>query len=98
MGRKEQSEFKCHTCKKSFNTKDEMMTHRLKDHSLRVKPCREGTNCTRTKCWYNHEVDTPLNVVGAENTPDGWVSDELDNENEDFHQPPQPEKPPAQNQ
>ena len=73
-----------------------MMKHRLNDHPARVKPCRDGKNCTRQTCWYKHEIDTHTIGRSGKDTANEWVSDELDNENEDFQQAQQPKKPPAQ--
>ena len=73
-----------------------MMIHRLKDHLTRVKPCRDGGNCTRQKCWYRHEKVTNDHILEKEGDTDEWVTNELDSENEDFSEAPTPEKPPAQ--
>ena len=37
-----------------FKTKNEMMVHRLTEHTDKVKPCRDPDNCTFKTCWYNH--------------------------------------------
>ena len=89
------NEVECHTCKESFKTKNEMMKHRLNHHSTRVKPCRDGRNCTRQTCWYRHGKDKPFSSREKDIT-DEWVINELDNENEDFQKAPKPAKPPAE--
>ena len=71
----------CHTCRKSFTIKNEMMIHRIKEHPDKVKPCRDQESCTRKPCWYRHEA--PAEV---EHTNDNWVNSELDNENVDFQE------------
>ena len=71
------------------------MIHRLKDHSSRVKPCRDGGNCTRQKCWYRHEKVTNDDILEKEGDTDEWVTNELDSENEDFLEAPTQEKTPA---
>ena len=48
------SEVECYTSKKELRTKDDMTTHKLTDHTSRVKQCRDGGNCSRQNCWYNH--------------------------------------------
>ena len=60
-------------CRKSFKKKDDMMAHRLEDHFTRVKPCRDGGNCTRQKCWYKHTKVTNGRSVEKEGDRDGWV-------------------------
>ena len=37
----EDNKFTCHSCRKAFNSKNNMMNHRLKDHPDKVKPCRD---------------------------------------------------------
>ena len=90
-------EIKCHTCRKTFTSKDEMMTHRLKDYPEKVKHCKDGENCTQQKCWYKHDNTkekskgaTPENESG-----DDWVNSELDSESMDFQQAPKPPTPPT---
>ena len=59
---------KFYDCNNLFNTKSEMMMHRLNFHSNKVKPCRDPDNCTFSKCWYKHseKVITPNNDVQVE--------------------------------
>ena len=75
-----------------------MMKHRLTDHTTRVKPCRDGGNCSRQNCWYKHEKDTPLINSGENEATDNWINNELDSENEDFPPAQKPAKPPSPTQ
>ena len=89
------SEIQCHTCRKTFMNRDVMMNHRKLEHIDKVKPCKDGVNCSRSKCWYKHEINT-----SSENNPrkeggDEWVANELDSENSDFQQVPKPPTPPT---
>ena len=49
--------FKCHICEKSFNSKNEFMTHKKAEHSSSVSICLKGENCFRKNngCWFRHE-------------------------------------------
>ena len=85
----------CHTCKQTFKTKNEMMLHRKKQHTDRVKPCREQDNCTRKTCWYTHNNTITIeNCIEKEPANIEWVNDELDSEKEDFQLPKSPPSPP----
>ena len=88
-------DIKCHTCKRGFKTKNDMMMHRLKDHRDKVKNCRDIDNCRRQSCWYKHEV-TKTSASSKENeSSNEWVENELDSENSDFPEASNQPAPPT---
>ena len=95
------SEIKCHTCRKTFDNKEVMMNHRILEHKDKVKLCRDGTCCTRSKCWYRHLTSRSIDINPREKgrttneAGDEWVDVELDSENSDFQEAPKPPNPPT---
>ena len=49
--------FKCHICEKSFNSKNEFMTHKKAEHRSSVLICLKGESCFRKNngCWFRHD-------------------------------------------
>ena len=82
------------TCRKAFNTKHNMMNHRLKDHPDKVRPCRDQDSCTRTTCWYQHEKNKHTEAVVEEDESGiEWLNSELDSEIQGFQEEKTPTKP-----
>ena len=77
-------DIKCHTCKRGFQTKNDMMIHRLKDHRDKVKKCRDIDNCRRQPFQYKHEVTKTIASYKQNDSSNEWVENKLDSENLDF--------------
>ena len=57
---KNNNSFTCFTCKETFKTINDLMTHRKREHKELYKPCspREGNCCFESnpdRCWFMHE-------------------------------------------
>ena len=89
-------DMKCHTCKKGYTSKDDMMRHRLQDHRDKVKLCRYTGRCSRQNCWYRRDTQSRERTpTTEEETPKEWVESEIDSENADFPEATNPPAPPT---
>ena len=53
-----ESDEKCKSCDKKFQSKNEVMKHRKVEHPTTVSECRDfkQARCLRNECWFRHEV------------------------------------------
>ena len=87
----EEAQVKCYVCNKVFNSRNELMNHRKREHPSFIL-CKDflSGNCRRSEkeCWYIHQTFLPRHVTTSNVSSNIVNSNPLSQSRQDIQAPP----------